>query len=59
MATAPLIGIDVGSTSIRAVEAIRGKAANGDRPVITNFGQALLPVDAVVGGVVKDDRVVT
>ena len=49
------IGVDVGSTSIRAVEAIRSK----DRTVISNFGQALLPEGAVVGGVVKDDRAVT
>jgi type IV pilus assembly protein PilM len=49
------IGLDVGSTSIRAVEVTHGK----DRPVISNFGQALLPAGAVVGGVVKDDRAVT
>jgi len=49
------IGLDIGSTSIRAVEATRTK----DRPVITNFGQALLPEGAVVGGVVKDDKAVT
>lgn len=55
MATSTLIGLDVGSTSIRAVEATRGK----ERPVITNFGQALLPAEAVVGGVVKDDKAVT
>lgn len=49
------IGLDIGSTSIRAVEATHTK----DRPVISNFGQALLPAGAVVGGVVKDDRAVT
>jgi type IV pilus assembly protein PilM len=49
------IGLDIGSTSIRAVEATRTK----DRPVISNFGQALLPPGAVVGGVVKDDKAVT
>jgi type IV pilus assembly protein PilM len=49
------IGLDVGSTSIRAIEANRTK----DRPVISNFGQALLPEGAVVGGVVKDDKAVT
>jgi type IV pilus assembly protein PilM len=49
------IGVDVGSTSIRAVEATRSK----DRTIISNFGQALLPDGAVVGGVVKDDRAVT
>jgi type IV pilus assembly protein PilM len=50
-----LIGLDIGSTSIRAVEATIGK----DRPVISNFGQAFLPPGAVVGGVVKDDKAVT
>lgn len=49
------IGLDIGSTSIRAVEVSRGK----DRPVISNFGQAMLPPGAVVGGVVKEDRAVT
>jgi type IV pilus assembly protein PilM len=50
-----LVGLDIGSTSIRAVEASIAK----DRPVVNNFGQALLPSGAVVGGVVKDDRAVT
>lgn len=50
-----LIGLDIGSTSIRAVEATVGK----DRPVVNHFGQATLPEGAVEGGVVKDDRVVT
>ena len=55
MAALTLTGVDVGSTSIRAVEATRTK----DKPVISNFGQAILPEGAVVGGVVKDDRAVT
>lgn len=55
MATATLTGVDIGSTSIRAVEAARTK----DKPVISNFGQAVLPEGAVVGGVVKDDHAVT
>ena len=55
MAAVTLTGVDVGSTSIRAVEATRTK----DKPVISNFGQAILPEGAVVGGVVKDDRAVT
>lgn len=55
MAAVTTIGLDVGSTSIRAVEATRTK----DRPQVTNFGYALLPAGAVVGGVVKDDRAVT
>jgi type IV pilus assembly protein PilM len=50
-----LIGLDIGSTSIRAVEAILTK----DRPMINNFGQAVLPPGAVVGGVVKDEKAVT
>lgn len=55
MAAVTHIGLDIGSVSIRAVEATRGK----DRPVITNFGQAMLPEGAVIGGVVKDDKAVT
>jgi len=55
MAAVAPIGLDIGSTSIRAVEASRTK----DRPVINNFGQALLPAGAMVGGVVKDERAVT
>ena len=49
------IGLDVGSTSVRAVEASRTK----DRPVISNFGQVALPPGAMVSGVVKDDKAVT
>jgi type IV pilus assembly protein PilM len=50
-----VVGLDIGSTSIRAVEATVSK----DRPVIENFGQAFLPTGAVVGGVVKDEKAVT
>jgi type IV pilus assembly protein PilM len=50
-----LVGLDIGSTSIRAVEATIAK----DRPVIDNFGQVFLPAGSVVGGVIKDDRAVT
>jgi type IV pilus assembly protein PilM len=50
-----LAGLDIGSTSIRAVEATLTK----DRPVIHNFGQVFLPPGTVVGGVIKDDKVVT
>jgi len=49
------IGLDIGSTSIRAVEATGSK----DRPVISNFGQAMLPAGAMAAGVVKDPRAVT
>ncbi len=49
------IGLDIGSTSIRAVETTGSK----DRPVISNFGQAMLPPGAMAGGVVRDPRAVT
>ena len=49
------IGLDIGSVSIRAVEVTQNK----DRPVISNFGLAMLPERAVVGGVVRDERAVT
>ena len=55
MPATTLVGLDIGSTSIRAVEASISK----DRPVINNFGQGFLPNGAVVGGVVKDDKAVT
>ena len=55
MPATTLVGLDIGSTSIRAVEATLGK----DRPVVNNFGQALLPPGAVVGGVVKDEKAVS
>lgn len=55
MPATTLVGLDIGSTSIRAVEATLAK----DRPVINNFGQAVLPPGSVVGGVVKDERAVT
>jgi type IV pilus assembly protein PilM len=50
-----LVGLDIVSTSIRAVEATISK----DRPVVEHFGQSFLPPGAVVGGVVKDDKAVT
>lgn len=55
MPATTLVGLDVGSASIRAVEATIGR----DRPVINNFGQAFLSPGTVVAGVVKDDRAVT
>lgn len=55
MSATTLVGLDIGSTSIRAVEATIAK----DRPVINNFGQAFLPPGAVAGGVIKDDKAVT
>lgn len=55
MSTVNSIGLDIGSASIRAVEAVRIK----DRTQIEHFGIALLPPGTVVGGVIKDDRAVT
>jgi type IV pilus assembly protein PilM len=55
MPASTLVGLDIGSTSIRAVEA----TTNKDRPTISNFGQSFLPPGTVVGGVVKDDKAVT
>jgi type IV pilus assembly protein PilM len=54
MASTTPTGVDIGSSSIRAVETNRVK----DHPVVTNFGQAPLPVGAVQGGVINDDKVV-
>jgi type IV pilus assembly protein PilM len=49
------IGLDIGSTSIRAVEVRRTK----DDIALNNFGQVPLPTGAVVGGVVQDSLAVT
>lgn len=55
MPATTLVGLDIGSSSIRAVEASLTK----DRPAVTNFGQAHLFEGSVVGGVVKDEKAVT
>jgi type IV pilus assembly protein PilM len=55
MSTANPIGLDIGSSSIRAVEARRGK----DDHTLINFGQVPLPPDAVVGGVVQEPAAIT
>ena len=55
MAAVPQIGLDIGSASVRAVEARRGR----DGPLVTNSAQAPLPAGAVQGGVIADDRAVT
>ena len=47
-------GVDIGSASIRAVEANRVK----DHSVVSNFGQAPLPAGVVQGGVINDEKVV-
>src|SRR6185312_1444527 len=55
MTSKSVIGLDIGSMSIRAAETRHGKAG----PVITAFGQVALPLGAVKGGVVHDDKAVT
>jgi type IV pilus assembly protein PilM len=49
------IGLDIGSSSIRAVEVRRSK----DDYSLINFGQVPLPPGTVVGGVVQDPLAVT
>jgi type IV pilus assembly protein PilM len=49
------IGLDIGSSSIRAVEVRRVK----DEYHLTNFGQVPLPAGTVQGGVLEDPIVVT
>ncbi|MCO8272925.1 type IV pilus assembly protein PilM [Actinoplanes sp. TRM 88003] len=49
------IGLDIGTSSIRAVEVRRGK----DDYTLSNFGQVPLPPGAVTGGVVQDPVMVT
>jgi type IV pilus assembly protein PilM len=55
MAGVTPIGLDIGSSSIRAVEVRRGK----DEYALTNFGQVPLPPGTVTGGVVQDSAAVT
>ncbi|GIE88085.1 type IV pilus assembly protein PilM [Actinoplanes regularis] len=55
MAGAPPIGLDIGSSSIRAVEVRRSK----DEYSLTNFGQVPLDPGTVQGGVVQDPLHVT
>jgi type IV pilus assembly protein PilM len=55
MAGVTPIGLDIGSSSIRAVEVRRNK----DEHTLTNFGQIPLPRGAVVGGVLQDMVAVT
>lgn len=55
MASGTLIGLDIGASSIRAVET--RKRRNGQ--IISNFGQAPLPPGTVQGGVIRDDKTVT
>jgi type IV pilus assembly protein PilM len=55
MAAPTLIGLDIGTMSIRAAETGRTK----DGPVLANFGHAPLPPGVVQGGVITDDKIVT
>src|SRR5512142_1215891 len=55
MAATTPIGLDIGSMSIRAVETVSAK----DGPIITNFGQIMLPPGTVQAGIIQDDRAVT
>jgi type IV pilus assembly protein PilM len=49
------IGLDIGSSSIRAVEVRRTK----DEYALSNFGQVPLPAGTVAGGVIQDPGAVT
>lgn len=49
------IGLDIGSSSIRAVEVRRTK----DEHILSNFGEILLPPGIVVGGVPRDPVSIT
>jgi type IV pilus assembly protein PilM len=55
MASVTPIGLDIGSSSIRAVEVRRSK----DEHSLTNFGQVPLPQGTVQGGVVQEPALVT
>jgi type IV pilus assembly protein PilM len=55
MAGVTPIGLDIGSSSIRAVEVRRTK----DEHTLTNFGQVPLPPETVQGGIIQDPVVVT
>jgi type IV pilus assembly protein PilM len=55
MASVTPIGLDIGSSSIRAVEVRRGK----DDVNLANFGQVPLPPGTVQGGVIQDSTTVT
>ena len=50
----PLIGLDIGSSAVRAVELAGGR----DKPVLRAFGQVGLPRGAVSDGEVSDPEVV-
>src|SRR5437763_1986564 len=50
MGKPPVIGLDIGTFAVRAVEVVPA----GSRPVLSRFGQVTLPPGAVVGGEVVD-----
>src|SRR5688572_4408029 len=49
------IGLDIGSTSVRAVETTRGR----EGPSVTRFGAVALPTGAVQGGMIQDPAAIT
>jgi type IV pilus assembly protein PilM len=53
--SATVVGLDIGSTRIRAVEAIASK----DGPAIGRFGEAEVSHGAVDGGVIADEKAIT
>ncbi|MFI5911459.1 type IV pilus assembly protein PilM [Dactylosporangium sp. NPDC051541] len=55
MAAVNLIGLDIGTVSIRAAETSNSK----DGPIISNFGHILLPPGVVQNGAVQDEPAVT
>ncbi|MBN1173631.1 MAG: type IV pilus assembly protein PilM [Micromonosporaceae bacterium] len=55
MAVKTSIGLDIGSTAVRAVEAARGKQGLS----LTRFAVQPLPAGAVSGGVIRDGQAVT
>src|SRR6185437_7793512 len=55
MAAPSVVGLDIGSMSIRAAEAGRTK----DGPVLSNFGYAPVPAGVVQSGVITDEAIIT
>src|SRR3954447_6416082 len=54
MGKPPVIGLDIGTFAVRAVEVVPG----GSRPTLSRFGQVTLPPGAVVAGEVVDSHAV-
>ncbi|GAA1821726.1 type IV pilus assembly protein PilM [Luedemannella flava] len=55
MISKSIVGLDIGSTRMRAVEIKHGKSG----PTLVQFGQVDVPADAIQGGVVHDGAAVT